>query len=615
MRTEEDISKLKGKVDFGIITVREDEYLAVLQRLRPERMVSGRQTYSLTRLRTTNEGEYLIACVRCVEQGTSEGQKVASNLIEDLDPTWILLVGIAGSVPDYEYTLGDVVLATRLHDFSVSASIEDASGQAKQQFSVKGGPMHPDIQKLLGALPALEMFFEPWNTPEAISIPRPQVSPAAKYFYGDADWKSKIRECLKRYFGTKSIRQDPKAFTGAIASSDTLVKNTQLTQKWLETTRHITGIEMELAGVYQAAWNAQKPILAIRGISDVVGYKRSPDWTDYACHTAAAFTLSLLRSHPLTPRLVKAETTAEVELVNTPPTTGVFSSRPVDPQPLQKRESLYTNLLELTYVPKDIYSVRTHCKNRGHVWTLLNNETPNTPNDWIYKGHSIYSFRDFSEPYWKNVCEVETAEPNLTTRWSESNNNERLAEYIELLKGCLRELCLTRDILYRHKMPLRFFYYAPTEDFSPRIVNTRSLVRSTGKHTVFQAYTHTKTGEVRYYRHHAFKFDYYRFAGQWYLEITPTYHYTNDGVRKYRYYEKEISGIKRRENNEAVFRQVLFWAEVLRNDESNFLQQESSYPYLRFGNLLDFTFPYGVPDEVWKKKDPKIVEGDSLFTY
>lgn len=118
MRQEEvDISGLKGKVDFGIITVREDEYLAVLQRLRPERMVTGRQTYSLTRLRTTNQGEYLIASVRCVEQGTAEGQKVANNLIEDLNPSWILLVGIAGSVPDYEYTLGDVVLATRLHDF------------------------------------------------------------------------------------------------------------------------------------------------------------------------------------------------------------------------------------------------------------------------------------------------------------------------------------------------------------------------------------------------------------------------------------------------------------------------------------------------------------------
>ncbi len=46
------------------------------------------------------------------------------------------------------------------------------------------------------------------------------------------------------------------------------------------------------------AWSAQKPVLAVRGISDIVGFKRSPEWTSYACHTAASFLVALLRGYP-----------------------------------------------------------------------------------------------------------------------------------------------------------------------------------------------------------------------------------------------------------------------------------------------------------------------------
>ena len=41
--------------------------------------------------------------------------------------------------------------------------------------------------------------------------------------------------------------------------------------------------------------------LAIRGISDVVGFKRHPDWTAYACETAAAFAKALLLTRPIEP--------------------------------------------------------------------------------------------------------------------------------------------------------------------------------------------------------------------------------------------------------------------------------------------------------------------------
>ena len=56
------------------------------------------------------------------------------------------------------------------------------------------------------------------------------------------------------------------------------------------------------------------PFLAIRGISDIVGFKRDPGWTAYACHSAAAFTRAFLCARPLappaTPPVSRTSTTA-----------------------------------------------------------------------------------------------------------------------------------------------------------------------------------------------------------------------------------------------------------------------------------------------------------------
>jgi hypothetical protein len=57
----------------------------------------------------------------------------------------LLLVGIAGGVPDAEFTLGDVLLASRVHDFSVSAAIEGGQSSYQQL----GGPVHRDLEPML----------------------------------------------------------------------------------------------------------------------------------------------------------------------------------------------------------------------------------------------------------------------------------------------------------------------------------------------------------------------------------------------------------------------------------------------------------------------------------
>ncbi|MBK6587811.1 MAG: hypothetical protein IPG22_05785 [Acidobacteria bacterium] len=607
-------SELKDKIDFGIITIREDESQAVLKRLPTKTLCKGKQTYSISTLLTSNGDEYSIASVRCLEQGNQQAQTVAQRLIDELNPQWILLIGIAGCVPDPDYTLGDVILASRLHDFCVSASFEDGS----HQFNDRGGPMHPDVQNFLASLPFIEPLLGKWNTTRRIGPERPKTKLNPEYFYGDADWQTKTRSSLRRYFGSRSQRKIPKVFTGSVASSDTLVKDIGLVKEWQQSARHVAGIEMELAGVYQAAHNAQKPVLAIRGISDVVGFKRSPDWTEYACHTSAALAIALLKFRPINPinslgnQLIIAASPKDSASI-APTLSSAFANPPKDVPPLLKTETLYSNFLPVTYFPEKIYVVNTEATGRSDVWNLLREETERPPDDWVYHGKALYAFHDFNDPIWKRVVDGNVAESHETARWSETESTVETNIFIELLKGCLRQMGRSLDLSYRHKKPLRFLYFSPTEDLSARTITTMSLKKK-GTHTVFGSYPNKKTDEIMYYRHHAFRFEFEKVESDWYLQITPTYHYTRDGYRLYWFYEDLISGIKRLENNEAVFRQVLFWAEILKSGSPKLIGSE--YSDLHFGELLKFSSSYGVIDEAWSKKESAAKvksEGGLLF--
>lgn len=477
-----------------------------------------------------------------------------------------------------------------------------------------------------------------------------------------------------------------------------------------------------------------KPVLAIRGISDIIGFNREHEWINYACNSAASFTVALLRFRPIVPLSVKNSSRDGAPEAHTPllvqnQQVGVFRKLPPNLTPVQRKENLFSNLLEVSYFPDHLYSVETTCKKREEVWYLLRDKLKYPPNDWVYTGKTLYAFHDFSDPIWKDVCDVGNVEPQPTSHWSESTDQDRISEFIDLLKGCLREHAKMRDLYYSHKPKVngekknfKYLYFAPTSRFStsplfepddfidaPVLINSlkerqtplakllfaslidgtqarvdacpstwdktlltaianafndllrtafydpdifaginlrsrtrkllakdsteepdlielnralledaywneiakrylvsrtivrQSVIRSLPR-TVFKAYFAGNTRRLLYYRHHAFRYQFMRFEGQWYLEITPTYHYTSDGHRVLGYYEDLLRGIKKEESNEAVFRQVMFWSKVLHEDQTEFLERRK-YPFLQFGKLLEFPFDYGVRDELWTKKE------------
>ncbi len=282
------------KVDVGILTIRDDEFRAVLAAL-PDKAGSHKGTNREYMLRYADAGDgkrYRIAVSRLVEQGNGEAQDAARDLIDDLAPRLVLIVGIAGAPPSDDVKLGDVVVSTRIHDFTVEAR---RISQAPT-YSVTGGPIDKALAAFVTNLAGREDELGSWTAD--LPLPPSVVWESEGQIYGPPDWQRELRDKLAYHHGAGSAPYAAAYTAGPIAASDRLVKDPELLIPWLLTARDLRAIEMESAGVYRAV-RGRSPMLAIRGISDIVGLKRSDAWTKYACASAAAFTRAFLRTRPV----------------------------------------------------------------------------------------------------------------------------------------------------------------------------------------------------------------------------------------------------------------------------------------------------------------------------
>jgi nucleoside phosphorylase len=284
----------KPGIDIGVLTIREDEFraaLAVFPDPADPSLIVGRRHYNIRLANAGGGAVYRVAIVRQLEQGNGEALDAARDLIEDLAPRLLLVVGIAGGVPRDDLALGDVVLATRVHDYSVEARKE----RECPSYALSGGPIDKTLATAIVNLPAREAELGPWTTGLP---PMPSAGAGDDQLYGPDAWRARVRASLTEHFGAAS--RTPTYVSGVIATSDRLVKDPSILIPWLETSRHILAVEMESGGVYRAGRD-RAAILAIRGISDIIGLQRDNRWTRYACASAAAFARAFLQTTPIPP--------------------------------------------------------------------------------------------------------------------------------------------------------------------------------------------------------------------------------------------------------------------------------------------------------------------------
>jgi nucleoside phosphorylase len=569
-------------VDIGILTIRDDEFRALLKTFADDHDIYKGRHREYT-LRTADAGQgarYRLAILRQIEQGNGEAQEAARDLIDDLQPSLLLVVGIAGGLPADDISLGDIVLSTRVHDFSIEAR----KFQDETTYNVGGGPIAKAIAVGIANLSARESELGDWwaELPQ-----KPTVNLSPRNLYGPRNWQRDVRQKLQLHYGKDVADRTPAFAAGPIASSDRLVKDPKVLFPWITSARGILAIEMESAGVHRAT-RGRTPMLSIRSLSDIVGLKRQDAWTKYACASAAAFTRAYLRTRPVPIRESERPT---VVLVSRDTTQEEPEHQTAEP------EESFANLIPLRHFPDTLYIAPATSKTRKQSWFLLNEgasdkSADHVPGAWtLYEGN-LYSFVDPERSRLKKIIDVGGLDEFDTKEWavSEDENNRRL--FVHLLNAALREDLWSQGVRYYRDQDVYAFMGRPDEP--PRRLKYANVkMRSTV--TVVSHYEHksSKSGKPhKYLRHAAFQGRFRFLGGEWHLEITPTYRFTYNGKDLDRYHENRLSGIKRFERNRSVLSQLLLWQAVLRAPWT----RADRLRLLEFAPLVSFQFSSGLDE-------------------
>lgn len=275
--------------------------------------------------------------------------------------------------------------------------------------------------------------------------------------------------------------------------------------------------------------------------------------------------------------------------------------------PVPRKERIFSNLLELTRHPATIWVGRTHLRYAGQIWSALRESKGEVPGSWLLRSHAVMSFTNLAEHPWGEVCDLGTVEEFATSEWSQASDPVRQREFVELLNRTLA-MQLFPEVRYWDREGC-FAVWGTIK--AGTLKRTYSSLRRKSRIAIITKYEKeiAEGRRFEWLRHLAFRGHFRRLENTWYLEITPTYRFTKDGVTLDRFHESRLKGIKRLEGNRAVLSSVLYWADYLSSFSALF-----EAPPLTFGPLRSFEATVGLSDELWSASDehaPGVKEEDS----
>ena len=264
-----------GPIDFAVVTALKLEREAVLKRL-DEGYQSLQEdneplTYYYGHVTIPSSGErYTVVVVMLLGMGNEEAAVATTRVIQRWQPEHVLMVGIAGGVPG-KVALGDVVVTDSIY------------------------------------------YYEPAKLTPRGEEQRPEGFVTSRLLYGRAkayeasEWKGEVD--VERPGAVASESGVPEARFGVIAAGEKVIADKRTLPKLLKANARIIAVAMEGAGLARAALlhNPPPAFLEIRGVCDFADEHKNDNWQPYAANAAAAFTIGLLRSRPISPLEAKPQ--------------------------------------------------------------------------------------------------------------------------------------------------------------------------------------------------------------------------------------------------------------------------------------------------------------------
>jgi nucleoside phosphorylase len=217
------------------------------------------------------------------EMGTTPSGQITEKILNTIQPQLVALVGIAGAL-DRDVALGDVVVASEINEFLASSKAVPRGEDFIFEYSGRHWDVSFNIRQCVTNFEfADHRAWQSWH--QTVST---------------------YRTGLKLPNDLPGVVHDvPQLHIGHVASGNTVGAAQGYAVELRGMDRKFLALEMEAAGVAQAARGRQSPIdfLVVRGISDFSDQRKaqldaaySGGWRKYAMYNASAFLLELLRS-------------------------------------------------------------------------------------------------------------------------------------------------------------------------------------------------------------------------------------------------------------------------------------------------------------------------------
>lgn len=257
-------------------------------------------------------------------------------------------------------------------------------------------------------------------------------------------------------------------------------------------------------------------------------------------------------------------------------------------------ETLVSNLLPVVSFPEMIYTAKATISRAREARAVWGETAGDWPRDWIVWAGQIYSFSDLSRGLLLKLS-AGPVDSFASTEWADAEDDELRHRFVWLLKGAL-----SGQMRPAFRSSNDLTWLAATNDLPVAIpIPATSTTR-----TVVKEYVRDD-GTVRYVRHLAFAPTFVRYDEQWFLELTPTYHFTRDGNEPDFFAGSHRSKIKRIERHSDFRRNVDTLARLLRGEvDLGGLMPDPDHQLLAFGDLADVRLDTGEHDA--------LSEGDDL---
>lgn len=284
----------------------------------------------------------------------------------------------------------------------------------------------------------------------------------------------------------------------------------------------------------------------------------------------------------------------------------------IDP-PLQPPESLMANLIEI-YFPSSLYIaelstdlIDQHGERKPGLWRetirkFYIESGSSVPSAYVIHGKNLITFFDLTDennPY-RHLIDLGTAEEHQSYEFSMIDEDyERV--FKSLLRFSLQQRLYQERVRWEHFE--KEFIFLPRKDGE----NQREEVwqgEKKAKRTVFiRQFNKKNLTKTDMQKHLSFAVEFLAFDNKWFMSVTPNWFFSyGEDFKKSGYAYKNLSWIKRQENNQQVanhFRFVATWLKSI-DEEDLFTEKTVTDSFLSFGQIRSLEGAPLLEESNWK---------------